>query len=340
MSDPARIGAVSGGGPLPPGTLVGNRFRVKTHLRTEAETELYRATDAQSGEDIGLRTLRPSGPVRAVLDRELAKAQRLGPHKNLARVVAVVREADQLLVAQEWPDGHTLREVMDAQKRAGDHGRPGPGPHPAGPRRGRPGARLCPAGARGPAPREHLADLVRARADRRSGAASGADRAGPGRRPGRGSAGRLPGARGGPGRRGDASVGRVRAGRGPVRAADRHLPRSRRCRRPAAPYPAIPPAVDAVVGRALLPNPAGRYPTPSDMMRALEAAVGSPAAAASAEPVEPGQSDHVARGCGGTRGPPPAGPSTFRRQPGSARKRRAGWCRRTGSTSVRSRCSR
>ena len=131
MSDPARIGDVSGAaGPLPPGTLVGNRFRVKAHLRTEGETELYRASDAQSGDDVALRMMRPSGPVRAVLERELAKAQRLGPHKNVAGVVAVIREGDQLLVAQEWPDGHTLREVIDAQRKQGHDHRSRPGPTP------------------------------------------------------------------------------------------------------------------------------------------------------------------------------------------------------------------
>ena len=33
-------------------------------------------------------------------------------------------------------------------------------------------------------------------------------------------------------------------------------------RPPSKTVPSVPPAVDAVVGRALLPNPAGRYPAP------------------------------------------------------------------------------
>ena len=74
--------------------------------------------------------MRPSGPARAVLERELAKAQRLGPHKNLAAVMAVFGEGDQLLVAHEWPDGHTLRELIDAQRRQGRDRRAPSGPTP------------------------------------------------------------------------------------------------------------------------------------------------------------------------------------------------------------------
>src|SRR5687767_11964325 len=103
----------------PPGTLLGNRFRVKAHLGTDGGAELYRASDAQSGDDVVLCALTPSGPARALLERELAKAQRLPPHKNLTRVTAVVREGVALLVAQEWPEGHTLAEVIQAQKQQG-----------------------------------------------------------------------------------------------------------------------------------------------------------------------------------------------------------------------------
>ena len=290
MSDPARIGDVSGAaGPLPPGTLVGNRFRVKAHLRTEGETELYRASDAQSGDDVALRTMRPSGPVRAVLERELAKAQRLGPHKNVAGVVAVIREGDQLLVAQEWPDGHTLREVIDAQRRQGAtidparahtllghvatglehayaqlvHG----GLHPGN-------IWLTSSG------RVRIADLALLPA------LSALARSG-------GPEGTPPGLYLAP----EVSRGGVAMPASDVYALGAILfelltgaPPVPPLRPPSKTVASVPPAVDAVVGRALLPNPAGRYPAPSEMMKALEAAVGSaPLSAAAAAPAPGGE---------------------------------------------------
>ncbi len=235
--------------------------------------------------------MRPSGPVRAVLERELAKAQRLGPHKNVAGVVAVIREGDQLLVAQEWPDGHTLREVIDAQRKQGTtidaarahtllghvatglehayaqlvHG----GLHPGN-------IWLTSSG------RVRIADLALLPA------LSGA---GAGRRARRDARRAVPGARGGPWGRGHAGLGRVCPGGDPVRAADAAPRRSRRCGRRRRRSPRCPPAVDAVVGRALLPNPAGRYPAPSELMKALEAAVAS-----APRPAAPAPSSEAASG--------------------------------------------
>jgi hypothetical protein len=117
MNDPARAGRTSGARLHPPGTLLGNRFRVKAHLGSDGAGELYRASDAQSGDDAAVWALTPSGPARALLERELAKAQRLGPHKNIARITAVLSQGPELLVAQEWPEGHTLREIIDAQRK-------------------------------------------------------------------------------------------------------------------------------------------------------------------------------------------------------------------------------
>jgi len=274
MSDPARIGDVSGAGPLPPGTLVGNRFRVKTHLRSEGETELYRASDAQSGDDVALRLMRPTGPVRAVLERELAKAQRLGPHKNVAGVVAVIREGDQLVVAQEWPDGHTLREVIDAQRKQG--------------------ATIDPARAHTllghvATGLEHAyAQLVHGGLHpgniwlTSSGRVRVADLA---LLPALSALARTGGPEGAPA--GLYLAPEVARGGVAMPASDVYgmgailfelltgAPPVPPLRPPSRTVPSVPPAVDAVVGRALLPNPAGRYPAPSEMMKALEAAVAS-----------------------------------------------------------------
>src|SRR5687768_685217 len=123
MSDPAPLGADAdkgGTGRHNPGTLLGSRFRIKEYLRREGDLELYRASDAQSGADVALRVILPSAPALAVLERDLARAQRLPPHRNLAAVVGVARDGPQLLVAYEWQDGHTLRQVIDAHRRKGE----------------------------------------------------------------------------------------------------------------------------------------------------------------------------------------------------------------------------
>ena len=123
MSDPAPLGADAERGATgrhSPGTLLGNRFRIKEYLRRDGDIELYRASDAQSGAEVALRVMMPSGPALAVLERDLARAQRLPPHRNLAAVVGVAREGPHLLVAYEWQDGHTLRRVIDAQRRKGE----------------------------------------------------------------------------------------------------------------------------------------------------------------------------------------------------------------------------
>src|SRR5688572_1592540 len=108
MSDPARRDAAgakpANGNTTPPrrtGTLVGGRFRIKQEIWRESGVELLRASDAQSGDDVALLIMTPPGPARALLERELAKAQRLGGHKNLAAALGVVSEGKELIVAHE-----------------------------------------------------------------------------------------------------------------------------------------------------------------------------------------------------------------------------------------------
>jgi Protein kinase domain len=115
MSAPARAGAGGSAAPLPLGTVVGGRFRIQSFVRSEAGTDLYRAIDSQGGAAVLLRVLSEAPAARAVLDADLAKAARL-QHKNLTQLVAVGDYAGMLFLAAEAEDGHTLRELVEAQR--------------------------------------------------------------------------------------------------------------------------------------------------------------------------------------------------------------------------------
>jgi hypothetical protein len=115
MSAPARAGAGGSATPLPLGTVVGGRFRIQSFVRSEAGTDLYRAIDSQGGAAVLLRVLSEAPAARAVLDADLAKAARL-QHKNLTHLVAVGDYAGMLFLAAEAEDGHTLRELVEAQR--------------------------------------------------------------------------------------------------------------------------------------------------------------------------------------------------------------------------------
>jgi hypothetical protein len=115
MSAPARAGTGGTSTPLPLGTVVGGRFRIQSFVRSEAGTDLYRAIDGQGGAAVLLRVLSEAPAARAVLDADLAKAARL-QHKNLTHLVAVGDYAGMLFLAAEAEDGHTLRELVEAQR--------------------------------------------------------------------------------------------------------------------------------------------------------------------------------------------------------------------------------
>jgi hypothetical protein len=115
MSAPARAGTGGTAAPLPLGTVVGGRFRIQSFVRSEAGTDLYRAIDSQGGAAVLLRVLSEAPAARAVLDADLAKVARL-QHKNLTQLVAVGDYAGMLFLAAEAEDGHTLRELIEAQR--------------------------------------------------------------------------------------------------------------------------------------------------------------------------------------------------------------------------------
>jgi hypothetical protein len=118
MSAPARAGTGGSSNPLPVGTVVAGRFRVQGFLRSEGGTDVYQAIDSQGGGAVLLRLLSEAPTARAVLEADLAKAARLD-HKNLTHLAAVGDYAGMLFLAAEVEDGHTLRELIEAQRAQG-----------------------------------------------------------------------------------------------------------------------------------------------------------------------------------------------------------------------------
>src|SRR3954454_19349012 len=116
MSAPARAG--TGTSTLPVGTVVGGRFRMQGFLRSESGTDVYQAIDSQGGAAVFLRLLSEAPATRAVLDADLARVARI-QHKNVTQLVAAGDYAGMLFVATEAEDGHTLRELIEAQRSQG-----------------------------------------------------------------------------------------------------------------------------------------------------------------------------------------------------------------------------
>jgi serine/threonine protein kinase len=283
MSDPARRDAPAPPNRSQPGTLVGTRFRVKHGISQQRGVELLRASDAQSGEDVALLVVRPEGPARALLERELAKAQRLPAHKNLAAVIAAFSDGRELIVAQEWLDGHSLREIVDAHRSR----RETVGAERAYTILGHVAAAL-----------DHgYAQLVH------GGVNPGNIWVTSGGRVKIGALGLTLGlpalARGGGpegAHEGIYLAPEVAAGGEPTPAADVYslgailfellagVPPTPPLVPPSRLQADVSPALDAVVGRALLPNPAGRYTHPAEFVRGLGAAMAAAAAPPGATP--------------------------------------------------------
>src|SRR5262245_57015242 len=86
---------------LPLGTTVGGRFRIEAHLKSEAGTEIYRATDAAASALAVLRLVPDAPPqVRAALEADVGQVARL-EHRNLVAIRGLGDYAGQLFVAAE-----------------------------------------------------------------------------------------------------------------------------------------------------------------------------------------------------------------------------------------------
>jgi protein kinase-like protein len=304
MSAPARAGTGGSSNPLPVGTVVAGRFRIQGFLRSEGGTDVYQAIDSQGGGAVLLRLLSEAPTARAVLEADLAKAARLD-HKNLTHVAAVGDYAGMLFLAAEVEDGHTLRELIEAQRAQGKtiglaYARTLLG-HVANGLEGAAQAAM-PHGALNPAciwitraGRVKVSDLGLAR-----GLPALARRGGP------------PGAP-----EGLYVAPEVTRGAGANTTSDVYslgailyelvtgLPPAQPLRTPSQVATDLPAAVDAVIGKALSPQTHARFTTPGELIAALASAAGdSSATAASTGGAAPrislGRSFDVAQAAGMT----------------------------------------
>jgi hypothetical protein len=107
-------------GQIPPGSVIGGRFRIEGVLQQDAVSQTYRATDVTRSSPAAVRVIpmRALGPVAAQLETDIENASAL-VHKNLIEVLTAGREADFFFIATELLDGQTLREFIDGKRREG-----------------------------------------------------------------------------------------------------------------------------------------------------------------------------------------------------------------------------
>jgi serine/threonine protein kinase len=101
--------------PLPPATLVGGRFQIKSFVRAEVGTEIYQAVDTRDNASSLLRVFSCPAAARVVLESDLTQAASIA-HKNLLTILAWGYEGDRVYVASEPQDGASLRQIVDAKR--------------------------------------------------------------------------------------------------------------------------------------------------------------------------------------------------------------------------------
>ncbi len=114
MSD-VQVGAPNpAGGTLAAGTLLQNRFRLEHLLAADEGSELYRGRELSTG---GLVTVRLV-PASAALQQDLPLSQQVN-HRSACRILGSGLHGSVVFVAAEAEDGHTLRQLIDAQRGQG-----------------------------------------------------------------------------------------------------------------------------------------------------------------------------------------------------------------------------
>ncbi len=107
-------------GQIPPGSMIGGRFRIEGVLQQDAVSQTYRATDVTRRSPAAIRVIpiRALGSAAAQLETDIENASAL-VHKNLVEVLTAGRESDFFFIATELLDGQTLREFIDGKRREG-----------------------------------------------------------------------------------------------------------------------------------------------------------------------------------------------------------------------------
>jgi predicted Ser/Thr protein kinase len=108
-------GAAGGAARLPPGTLLGGRFRIEGELGHGGMGVVYDAIDTTLGEPVAIKVIRPerapSPAVRARFLDEVRLARRV-VHPGIVRVFELGEEAGAPFVAMERLDGEDLGRVI------------------------------------------------------------------------------------------------------------------------------------------------------------------------------------------------------------------------------------
>jgi Protein kinase domain len=108
---------LGGGGPLEPGTRLGNRYRVGELLGQTIYGELYNAIDAD-GKPVALRRIRrelvDSSEARGRLHAEIARAASL-EHENIIKPLDFLEIGDEVAVVSQVVSGQSLRAFLAAR---------------------------------------------------------------------------------------------------------------------------------------------------------------------------------------------------------------------------------
>ncbi len=111
-AQPERASGARGPGPLQPGQLLAERYRVEAQVGVGVGAFVYRAQDLVSGVPVALKVLHPQPWTRARPPDQLYRELRFGRsihHPNICRVHDVFEAAGRCLLVMEYASGGNLR---------------------------------------------------------------------------------------------------------------------------------------------------------------------------------------------------------------------------------------
>lgn len=101
---------------LPAGQqLGGGKYAIVKHVRNTAVGALFQATDSTTGNPVSVQQVAPALATQENIEKlqaAITKAASLS-HKNLAKVIELVQEADQVYVVSEFLDGQPLHQMLE-----------------------------------------------------------------------------------------------------------------------------------------------------------------------------------------------------------------------------------